>query len=224
MLCFVALANMFLPRRAKTFALFLPVALGGLLGSAALSNVNLDENPPLTGDDISLRAWILSLFNTIKPHDEHRIFLSSSQQDSNYQYECRYLKQADGSIDVLPELTTDPDAKIQALKSSHLRFNANANIGIYNELYFVEIALMHKGSRVYFSNIPGMTMGATRFVNYDNDVDGLWKEGGYGLITSVEQKKAIDEFDPQSKRSFILSYLQDGERESGFICSSSRGE
>lgn len=83
---------------------------------------------------------------------------------------------------------------------------------------------MHKGSRVYFSNIPGMTMGDTRFVNYDNDVDVVWKEGGYGLITSVKQKKAIDEFDPQSKRSFILPYLQDGKRESGFICSSSRGE
>lgn len=224
---------MFLQRRTKAFALLLPVFLGGLLVSAVLSNsatvsasstVNLDANPPLTDDDMSLRAWILSPFKRIKPHEEHGMFLALSQQDINYQYECRYLKQADGSIDVLPELTSDQDATIQALKSSHFRFDANANIGLYNEMYFVEIVLMHKGSRVYFSNIPGMTMGATRFVNYDNDVNVLWHEGGFGLITSVEQKKVIDEFDPQSKRSFILSYLKDGERESGFICSSSREE
>ena len=213
--------NMFLQRRTKIFALLIPAVLGALLVSPAYSEINLDANPPLTGDDISLRDWIVSLFKTIKPHDEHRMFLSLSQQDVNYQSECRYLRQPDGSVDVLPELTADPDAKIQAFESWHLRFDANAEIGIYNELYFEEIVLMHQGSRVYFSNIPGMTMGASRFVNYNNDVDVLWKKGGYGLITPTEQKEAIDQFHPQSKRSFILTYLQDGERESGFICSAS---
>ena len=121
---------------------------------------------------------------------------------------------------MLPELTSDPDAKIRGFQSWHLRFDKNADIGIYNALYFEEIVLMHKGARVYFSNIPGMTLGALRYVNYGHDVDVLWRFGGYGLITSEQRAQAIREFDPQSKHSFVLSYLENGERESGFICSS----
>ena len=66
--------NMFLQRRTKTFALLIPAVLGALLVSPAYSEINLDANPPLTGEDISLRDWIVSLFKTIKPHNENRMF------------------------------------------------------------------------------------------------------------------------------------------------------
>ena len=148
------------------------------------------------------------------------MFLELSLQEESYQYECRYLRQADGSVDVLPELTSDPDAKIRAFRSWHLRFDKKADIGIYNELYFEEIVLMHKRSRVYFSNIPGMTFGAFRYVNYGHDVDVLWRLGGYGLISSEQRTQAIRGFDSKSKDSFVLSYLENGERESGLIGSS----
>lgn len=216
-------------QRPKVFVLWLALFISGLfsssvwLGSAALSAdvpVDLDSNPPLTENDRQLRAWILGLFKTIKPNDEHRMFLELSLQDSYYQYQCRYLRQADGSVDVLPELTSDPNAEIRAFASWHLRFDQNADIGIYNELYFEEIVLMHGKSRVYFSNLPGMRLGALRFVNYGHDVDALWKQGGYGLIPWEEREQAIREFDPQSEHSFTFSYLKDGEREVGVICSS----
>ncbi|RPF81353.1 MAG: hypothetical protein CBB80_009115 [Synechococcus sp. TMED20] len=215
-------------QRPQVFVLWLALFLSGLfssslwLGSAALSAdspVDLDANPPLTENDRQLRNWILGLFKTIKPNDEHRMFLELSLQESSYQYECRYLRQADGSVDVLPELTSDPDAKIRAFSSWHLRFDKNADIGLYSELYFEEIVLMHQGSRVYFSNIPGMTLGGLRYVNYDHDVDVLWKYGGYGFVSSAEREKAIESFDPRSQELFILSYLADDQRESGFICS-----
>ena len=80
--------------------------------------------------------------------------------------------------------------------------------------------LMHKGARVYFANIPGMILGALRFVDYGHDVDVLWRFGGYGLISSEQRAQAICEVDSQSKHSFVLSCLANGERESGFICSS----
>ena len=221
--------RLFFQQRPKVFVLWLALFLSGLfgssvwLGSAALSAdspVDLDANPPLTENDRQLRNWILGLFKTIKPNDEHRMFLELSLQESSYQYECRYLRQADGSVDVLPELASDPKAKILAFRSWHLRFDKNADIGIYNELYFEEIVLMHNESRVYLSNIPGMTLGGRRYVNYGHDVDVLWKFGGYGLISLEERAKAIREFDPQSEESFVLSYLKDGEREIGVICSS----
>ena len=158
-----------------------------MFGSAVLSAgspVDLEANLPLTDDDIQLRTWILDLFKTIKPNHEHRMILALSLQQDNYQYECRDLRQADGSVDVLPELTSDPDAKIRGFESWHLCFDKNADIGIYNELYFEEIVLMHKGSRVYFSNIPGMILDDVRYVNCGHDVDVLWKLGGYGLIFS----------------------------------------
>ena len=113
-------------QRPQVFVLWLALFLSGLfssslwLGSAALSAdspVDLDANPPLTENDRLLRNWILGLFKTIKPNDEHRMFLELSLQESSYQYECRYLRQADGSVDVLPELTSDPDAKIRAFSS-----------------------------------------------------------------------------------------------------------
>ena len=148
------------------------------------------------------------------------MFLELSLQESSYQYECRYLRQADGSVDVLPELASDPKAKIRAFRSWHLRFDENADIGIYNELYFEEIVLMHDESRVYFSNFPGMRLGALRFVNYGHDVDALWKYGGYGLISWEERYQAIRGFDPQSEDSFTFSYLKDGEIEVGVVCSS----
>lgn len=72
-----------------------------LYGSAALSAdfpVDLDSNPPLTENDLQLRSWILGLFKTIKPNDEHRMFLELSLQDANYQYQCRYLRQAEGLL------------------------------------------------------------------------------------------------------------------------------
>ena len=80
--------------------------------------------------------------------------------------------------------------------------------------------LIYKGSRVYFANIPDMTLGALRFDNYGHDVDVLWRFDVYGLISSEQRAQAIREFDPQSKHLFVLSYLENGERESGFICSS----
>ena len=81
--------------------------------------------------------------------------------------------------------------------------------------------LTHKGSRVYFLNIPGMTFGAFRHVNYGHSADVLLRFGGYGLISSEKPAQLIREFDPQSKHLFVLSYLESGEREPGFICSSS---
>ena len=207
----------------------LPLLLCGTFGSTFLSSsaalsadfpVDLDSNPPLTENDRQLRAWILGLFKTIKHNDEHRMFLELSLQDANYQYQCRYLRQADGSVDVLPELVSDPNAEIRAFASWHLRFDQNADIGIYNELYFEEIVLMYDESRVYFSNLPGMRLGALRFVNYGHDVNALWKYGGYGLISWEEHDQAIREFDPQSENSFTFSYLKDGEKEVGVICSS----
>ena len=221
--------KLFFQQRPKVFVLWLALFFSGLfssslwLGSAALSAdspVDLDANPPLTENDRQHRAWILGLFKTIKPNDEHRMFLELSLQESSYQYECRYLRQADGSVDVMPELASDPKAKIRAFVSWHLRFDQNADIGIYNELYFEEIVLMHNESRVYFSQLLGMKMGALRFVNYGHDVDVLWKRGGYHSALSEERAQAIREFDPQSEDSFTLSYLKDGEREVGVICSS----
>ena len=78
-------------------------------------------------------------FKTINPHDEHRMVLSSSRQEIKYQYECRSLRQADGSVDVLPELKSDPGASMHGFASWHFRFDENADIRIYNELYFEEI-------------------------------------------------------------------------------------
>ena len=83
--------------------------------------------------------------------------------------------------------------------------------------------MMHKGLRVYFLflNMSGMTFGAFRDVNYGHSADVLLRFGGYGLISSEKPAQLIREFDPQSKHLFVLSYLESGEREPGFICSSS---
>tara|TARA_B100001057_G_scaffold266446_1_gene266602 strand:+ start:302 stop:550 length:249 start_codon:yes stop_codon:yes gene_type:complete len=51
----------------------------------------------------------------------------------------------------------------------------------------------------------------------------LWSFDGYGLISSEQRTPAIREFDPQSKHSLVLSYLESGERESGLICSVAAG-
>ena len=88
------------------------VALIGSAVFSAGSPVDLEANSPLTDDDIQLRTWILDLFKAVKPNAEHRMVLELSLQEDRYQYECRYLMQADGSVEVLPELTSDPDAKI----------------------------------------------------------------------------------------------------------------
>lgn len=94
-------------QRPKVFVFWLALFVSGLfsssvwLGSAALSAdvpVDLDSNPPLSENDRQLRAWILGLFKTIKPNDEHRMFLELSLQDANYQYQCRYLRQAEGLL------------------------------------------------------------------------------------------------------------------------------
>ena len=98
---------------------------------SAGSRVDLEANPPLTDDDIQLRTWILDLFKTIRPNNGHRMFLELSLQEDSDQYECRSLKQADGSVGVLPELISDPAARIRVLGSWHLRFDKNAGIGIY---------------------------------------------------------------------------------------------
>ena len=42
------------------------------------------------------------------------MFLELSLQVSSDQYECRILKQNDGSSDILPVLAEDPEAKIVA--------------------------------------------------------------------------------------------------------------
>ena len=194
-----------------------------LFGSAVFSagsTVDPEANLPLTDDDIQLRTLILDLFKTVKPNHEHRMFLELLLQEDIYQYDCHNLRQADGSVDALPDLALDSDAKIRGFKSWCLCVDKNADIGIYDELYFEEIVLMHKGARVYFSNIPGMTLGALPYVNYGHDVDVLWRLGGYGLISSEQRAQAIRELDPQSKHVFVLSYLKNGERETGFICSS----
>ena len=50
------------------------IRLNILVHSAALSAdfpVDLDANPPLTENDLQLGNWILGLFETIKPNDEH---------------------------------------------------------------------------------------------------------------------------------------------------------
>ena len=64
-----------------------------------------------------------------------------------------------------------------------------------------------------------MTLGALRVINYGHDIDVLWAFGGYGLFLSEQRRQTIHELDPQSKHSFVLSYLESSERESGFICS-----
>ena len=69
-------------------------------------------------------------------------------------------------------------------------------------------------------NLPGIALGALRFVNYGHDVDALWKYGGDGLISWEERDQAIREFDPRSDNSFTFSCLRDGEREVGVVCSS----
>ena len=79
---------------------------------------------------------------------------------------------------------------------------------------------MHGKSRVYISSLPGIGLGALRFVNYGHDVDALWKCGGYGLISWEVRDQAIREFDLQLENSFTFSYFKDGEREVGVICSS----
>ena len=147
------------------------------------------------------------------------MFLELLLQEDNYQYDCHYLRQADGFVDALPELTSDPDAKIRGFKSWRLRFDKKRYWNLY-ELYFEEIVLMHKWARVYFLNIPGMALGALPYDIYGHDVDVLWRLGGYGLISSEQRAQAIRELDPQSKHVFVLSYLKNGERETGFICSS----
>ena len=99
--------DMFIRRRAKALLWLLPLLLCGTYGLTSLFSlaalsadfpVDLDANPPLTDDDIRLRTWILGLFKTIKPNDEHRMFLELSLQDANYQYQCRYLRQAEGLL------------------------------------------------------------------------------------------------------------------------------
>ena len=78
------------------------------------------------------------------------MFLESSLQEDSYQYDCHNLRQADGSVDALPDLVSDPDAKIRGFKSWCLCVDKNADIGIYDELYFEEIVLMHEGREFIF--------------------------------------------------------------------------
>ena len=139
----LASMNVFIRRQLKPLLWLIPLLLCGTFGSTFLfgsadlsadSPVNLDANTPLTENDRQLRVWILGLFESIKPNDEHRMFLELSLQDANDQYQCRYLIQADGSIDVVPELAADPNAEIRAFTSWYLRFDENADIGIDNEL------------------------------------------------------------------------------------------
>ena len=80
--------------------------------------------------------------------------------------------------------------------------------------------LINGRSRVYFLNLPGIALGALRFVNYGHDFDALWKYGGYGLIYGRESGQATREFDPQSDNSFTFSCFKDGKREGGVVCSS----
>ena len=54
---------------------------------------------------------ILSFFKMTNLNDEHPMFLESSIQESSDQYECRALRQVDGSADVLPVMAADPEAK-----------------------------------------------------------------------------------------------------------------
>ena len=88
----LASMNVFIRRQLKPLLWLIPLLLCGtfgstfLFGSAVLSadsSVDLDANPPLTENDRQLRAWILELFKTIKPNDEHRMFLELSLQDAN---------------------------------------------------------------------------------------------------------------------------------------------
>ena len=110
------------------------------------------------------------------------------------------------------------NATICGFESWPLRVDKNADSRIHDELYFEEIVLMSKGSRVYFLNIPGMALGALLCVNYGQDVDRLWRLGGDGMISSEKRTQVIRESDPQSNHSFVLSCLESGEREPDSVC------
>ena len=61
------------------------------------------------------------------------MFLELSMQESSDQYECRILKQNDGSSDILPVIAADSEVKIRAFISWHLRFAKNANSGLCDQ-------------------------------------------------------------------------------------------
>ena len=70
---------------------FSSIALFGSAVFSAGSLVDQEANPPLTDVNIQLRTWILDLFKSVKPNNEHRMFLELSLQEDSYQHECRYL-------------------------------------------------------------------------------------------------------------------------------------
>ncbi len=191
------------------------------VGRSAESGVNRFKHPRLTQSDIELKDWILQLFSHVKPNREHQEFIQLSKQDSSYQYECHYLSNVSGSEILIPQLRSNPNARIMAFVSPWiLRFDKNVkNIGIYNEINFMNIVFRSGDSKIFFSNIPGMTNGATRYFNYMQDKNSVWQKGGYGIITESDIQTLQEEIGLKKITDrFILTRLKGEEQEEGFLC------